>query len=281
MSGSIEPASIGLRFWGARGTLASPGPDTTQYGGNTACVALRCGPHLVILDAGSGLRPLGAALLAEGRAIDADLFCSHTHLDHVCGLPYFAPLYRTETSLHLWAGNLAPPHSLQAVVTTLMTHPLNPDLLSLVRASLRFSEFAAGATLRPRPDLTVHTAPLRHPGGSTGYRIEWAGRSVAFLTDTEHPPAGADRNVLRLAAGTDLMIYDTSYTDAEYPSHVGWGHSTWQEGVRIAAAAGAGRLVLFHHETARSDAELADIERAAAALRPGTVVAREGMELAV
>jgi phosphoribosyl 1,2-cyclic phosphodiesterase len=276
-----DPLDFHLRFWGVRGGTAVPGMGTVRYGGNTSCVAVRCGPHLVVLDAGSGIRGLGEALQAGGGAVDADILCSHTHLDHICGIPWFAPLYHPETSARFWAANLTPPHGLQSVVRTVLSHPLNPDLMDKMRARLRFTDFTAGDTLELRPGLVALTAPLRHPGGSTGYRIEWSGRAVAYITDTEHTPGQPDANVLRLAAGADVLIFDASYSDAEYPLHVGWGHATWQEGIRIARAAGARRLVLYHHDSKRDDACLDAVAAEAEAALPGVIMAREGLEIAL
>ena len=128
-------------------------------------------------------------------------------------------------------------------------------------------------------DVVVRTGALHHPNGAVGYRVEFAGRSLCFVTDTEHTVGTRDPAVLDLVRGADVMIYDSTYTDAEYPAHVGWGHSTWEECVRVAEAAGVGQAVIFHHDPARTDDELDAIAAAAAHLRPGTLVAREGAEL--
>ncbi len=273
-------SGMAVRFWGVRGSIATPGADTVRYGGNTSCIELRCGEHLLILDAGTGLRPLGDALTAAGRAVDADLFCTHTHIDHVCGLPFFAPCFDPRTRLRLWAGHLSSPQTLGDVFRTTLTAPLFPDLMDTLPATLDFRDFAAGDLLAPYDGLTVRTAPLNHPGGSTGYRFEWHGKVVAYITDTEHRGGELDRNVLSLADDADLMIYDANYTEEDYPRHIGWGHSTWQEAIRLADHAQAKKLALFHHDPARTDAMLDDIAAAAEEQRPGTVVAREGLSLA-
>lgn len=279
MGNAVGRAGLSIRFWGVRGGLPIPGPETVRYGGNTACIEVRCGDRLLVLDAGSGLRSLGDALMAGDRPVEAELLLSHTHLDHIAGLPFFAPLYRPGTRLRVWGGHLRAPETLASVLGALLSNPLMPDLLPRVSAGLEFVEFQPGDTLAPVPGLHVATVPLTHPGGVVGYRLEWGGKSVAYATDTEHEPGAPDVNVLRLARGADILIYDASYADAEFPDRRGWGHSTWQEGVRLADAAGVGRLVLFHHAPSRTDAELDAIEAAAHAQRPGTLTAREGIEL--
>ena len=129
------------------------------------------------------------------------------------------------------------------------------------------------------PHISLRTAPLNHPNGATGYRIEYAGKAVAYITDTEHRPEGLDCNILALVKRADLMIYDATYTDAEFPQHKDWGHSTWQEGVRLADAAGVRRLVIFHHDPGHDDAFMDGVATEAAVTRPGTIVAHEGLVL--
>jgi phosphoribosyl 1,2-cyclic phosphodiesterase len=271
---------MSVRFWGVRGTIATPGPDTVRYGGNTTCIEVRCGPHLLIFDAGTGIRLLGDALVADGP-VDADLFFTHTHLDHVVGLPFFAPLHRKDTTLNLWEGHLGAEADLQSVLHRLIDAPLHPVPLDQVKLCFAQRKFQAGDTLRPRPGVTIRTAPLNHPNGATGYRVEWQGRSVCIITDTEHPPVGHDPHVLDLVRGADVMIYDSTFEDGDYPRHVGWGHSTWQEAVRIAAAVGVARPIAFHHAPDRTDAWLDGLAARLAACHPGAIVAVEGMRITV
>lgn len=272
---------MSVRFWGVRGSIASPGAETVRYGANTACVELRCGEQLIIFDAGTGLRPLGQTLAASGRPLTVDLLCSHTHVDHVCGFPFFAPCYTPGNRIRVWAGHAAAHGDIRSVFRMILTPPLFPDVMDSLAATIEFKDFAAGETISPRPGIAVKTAALNHPGGATGYRVEWNDKSIAYITDNEHRTNGPDPNVLALAAGADLMIYDANYTDEDYPRHAGWGHSTWQEGVKLAQRAAVRTLVLFHHDPARSDVMLDAIAEAASHAYPGTIVAREGLMLTV
>jgi phosphoribosyl 1,2-cyclic phosphodiesterase len=270
---------VSVRFWGVRGSIACPGPETVRYGGNTSCVELRWGERMIIFDGGTGLRQLGDALLAKGNHIDADVFFSHTHLDHVVGLPFFGPAFLKQNRLRLWAGHLLPEHTLKEVLSEMMTPPLFPVPLGIFQARMDYIDFACGDTLTPEPGLTLKTAPLNHPNNATGYRVECGGKVVAYLTDTEHRPGELDQNVLKLADQADVMIYDSTYTDEEYEAHRNWGHSTWQEAIRLAVAAKAKTLAIFHHDPMHDDGFMDQVAAAAAKAYPGAIVAREGMVL--
>ncbi|HEV8016197.1 MAG TPA: MBL fold metallo-hydrolase [Stellaceae bacterium] len=278
MAGNDE---FSVRFWGVRGSVACPGSATVRYGGNTSCVEVRCGDALVIFDTGTGIRALGEALVARGDPVDADIFYSHCHIDHICGLPFFAPCARAGDRLRLWAGHLLPASGLAAALRQQFSYPLFPIEPSALGATLEFRDFRGGEILTPRPALRMSTGPLNHPGGATGYRLEFAGRAVAFITDTEHVPGRVDPEVLKLVAGVDLMIYDATYTDDELAAHAGWGHSTWQEALRIADAARAKRVALFHHAPEHDDAFLDEVAKAVAERSAESFVAREGLTVAL
>jgi phosphoribosyl 1,2-cyclic phosphodiesterase len=265
-----------VRFWGVRGSIPCPGPDFVRYGGNTSCLEVRCSGRLFILDGGTGLRPLGLYLEKNG-AVDADLFFSHTHMDHINGLPFFKSAFKAKNRFRFWAGHLRPKFKLRDVICHMMTEPIFPVPIDILAADIAFRDFAAGETFRPRPDITIRTAPLNHPNGATGYRIEHQGKSIAYVTDTEHRPGEIDATIVELIRDVDVFIYDSTYTDAEYPTYKGWGHSTWQEGARLADAAGAKTFVIFHHDPSHDDDTMDRIAAEAEQRRPGTVVAREGM----
>ena len=268
-----------VRIWGARGSVPCPGPKTVRYGGDTACVELRCGPHLLVFDGGSGIRELGRSLDNAGP-VEADVFLTHFHLDHILGLPFFKPAYGPDNRVHLHAAQLDSSLSLKTILARMMSPPLFPVPIDMYRADVDFRDFVAGDRLVPHPGLVVETRPLDHPGGACGYRVTWQGRSFAYVTDTEHPRDGSlDPNVQSLMAGADVAIYDATFTDDEYEVYRGWGHSTWREGVRAADAAGVGTLLLFHHDPSHDDAAMDRIAADADAARPGTLVAMDGMVL--
>lgn len=270
--------TFSVRFWGVRGSIACPGETHRRYGGNTSCLEVRCGEHLLIFDAGTGLRELGETL-SDDEAVTGDLFLTHTHLDHIVGLPFFDPLFQPHACFRLWAGHLQPDLTLREVLSKFMQAPLFPVPPEIFCCNISFHDFKAGETLTPRPGVALRTAPLNHPNRATGYRIAYRGKSICYVTDTEHVAGETDQNVLSLIDGADVVIYDSTYTDEEFAAHRHWGHSTWQEGVRLCNEAGAKQLVIFHHDPGHDDVFMDRIAADAEAARPGTLVAREGMVL--
>jgi phosphoribosyl 1,2-cyclic phosphodiesterase len=192
----------------------------------------------------------------------------------------FSPV-KLGNHLRLWGENRLPASSIRKVMEQIMGPPLFPFDLDVLKAELEFNDFRAGDILRPREGVILRTATLNHPGGVTGYRLEYGGKSVVYITDTEHSSEGLDQNVLTLSANADLMIYDSTYTDVEYYRHVGWGHSTWQQGVKLANAASVKAFVIFHHDPGHDDAFMDEVAKAAETARSGTVVAREGLMLQI
>lgn len=271
--------SYRVKFWGVRGSIACPSADHIVYGGNTSCVEVEIDGHTFILDAGTGIRGLGKSLLARG-ATSATLLLTHTHWDHINGFPFFAPAFSPSFGLRILAGHLTDkPGGIRAVLAHQMDDATFPVPLSAMCGVMEFADFHAGETLEPFPGITIRTAPLRHPNHATAYRIESGKISVCFVTDTEHIPGLPDHHVLDLISGADLVIYDSTYTDDEFLGKVGWGHSTWQEGVRLCQAAQVKRLAIFHHDPEHDDVFMTGLEAEAGALWPNCFVARDGMEV--
>ena len=271
-------SGLTVKFWGVRGSIACPGPSTVRYGGNTSCVEVRCGERLLIFDAGTGIRELSGDLKLE-RPLDAHLFLTHTHLDHVCGLPFFEPLFRSDTKLKIWGGHLPPARSIREVLTCLMMDPLWPVQLEDMKAEITFCDFSAGDSLEPTIGIGVQTVALNHPNGATGYRVNYGGKSVCYITDTEHFPDRMDEDILSLVRNADILIYDSTYTPADYTNRVGWGHSTWKEGVKLAKRGGVGRFVVFHHNPDHNDDDMDLIGQEVQEVMGSAVVAEEGMVL--
>lgn len=267
-------------FWGVRGSIACPSPRHVIYGGNTSCLEITAGDHHVIFDAGTGIRDLGDSF--NRRDIrHAHLFLTHVHWDHINGFPFFAPGYRPDRSFEIRAAYLAPLGGVREVLAGQMGQPTFPVPLETMRSELVFEDFEAGDAFDVAPDLRVRTAPLNHPNGATGYRLEFGGKSICYVTDTEHVPGKPDERILALIDGADLVVYDSTYTDEEFPDKVGWGHSTWQEAVRLSRTASVKKLALFHHDPSHEDPFMEDIERKAREAWSGAVVARERMRIEV
>jgi phosphoribosyl 1,2-cyclic phosphodiesterase len=265
-----------VRFWGVRGSIACPGSSTIRYGGNTPCIEVRCGEHVLIFDAGTGLRPLGLDLLKDKKLRNIDIFITHCHLDHVVGLPFFAPLFHENYRVRVWAGNLKPSNSIERVMRMLMSSPLFPVQIEIFKAAIEFHDFSSGDVLRPHSDVTLRTGPLDHPDGANGYRLEHGGRTFALVSDTEGFPGKCDGELTTLARRADLMVYDATFTEDEIESRIGWGHSTWSRGIRLADEAEVKHLCLFHHDPSHDDDFMDALAADANDARPGTITAREG-----
>ncbi|MBX3232294.1 MAG: MBL fold metallo-hydrolase [Labilithrix sp.] len=264
-----------IRFWGVRGSIASPGQDTAAVGGNTSCVEVTCGETRIVLDAGTGLRSLGNTLVGKGP-LAINLLLSHYHWDHIQGLPFFVPVYMRDTQLTIIGGS----NGVMSVRETLERQMSAPNF------PVRFDELGARIGTRELEpaevfdvgEATVRVAKGNHPGGVVAYRIEHEGRSIVYATDTEHY-ACVDPALRALAEGADVLVYDAQYTPEEYKSKVGWGHSTYVAGADLARAAGVDTFVLYHHDPMRSDAGVSEIETNARALFRSSIAAREGLEL--
>lgn len=248
-----------VKFWGTRGSLAAPGPDTARYGGNTSCVEVRGhAGSVLVLDAGTGIRALGQSLPADLRRVD--ILLTHLHMDHVQGLGFFAPLYNPTVDVHIW-GPASTTATLRARLMRYLSPPLFPVYLRELPCGLVLHEVPCERL--PIGEFVLSSALVCHPGPTVGYRIESGAGSVAYLSD--HEPALGARNFpesaawtsgYAIAANVDLLIHDGQYNRDEYRDHVGWGHSATDDAVNFAKLAQVKQLVLFHHDPNRTDAEV-------------------------
>ncbi|MFO0561920.1 MAG: MBL fold metallo-hydrolase [Polyangiales bacterium] len=269
-------------FWGVRGSIPSPGPHTAGVGGNTSCVEVRVGDVLVIFDGGTGLRLLGDKLLKE-LPVTAHVFFSHVHWDHIQGFPFFVPAFLRGNTFYLY-GAKSVTATLEETLAGQMNYPNFPVRLSEMGSKMHFRDLheREEVLLGALGDVKIFGVPGNHPNGVFAYRIEYNGRSLVYATDTEHY-AVPDPNILSVARGADVFIYDSQYTPEEYSGEggrmpkVGWGHSTMIEGANLAKLAGVKRYVLFHHDPNQNDDDVADKERRAREIFPGSIAAREGL----
>jgi phosphoribosyl 1,2-cyclic phosphodiesterase len=268
--------SLSIRFWGVRGSCPSPGPETAAVGGNTSCVEVVAGDTRIALDAGTGLRRLGADLLARSRGpVELTVLLSHVHWDHIQGLPFFAPIYMPGTRLRLAGGVTGTP--LPDTLRRQMSAPTFPVDWNDVPAERSYVELRDGTTTRIG-DAQVRTARANHPDAVFAYRVEHEGHAVVYATDTEHY-ACVDPRLVALARDADVLVYDAQYLPEEYAGRVGWGHSTYEAGASLARAANVRKLVLFHHDPGRTDHAVAAIESRAREVFDDVVAAREGMTI--
>jgi phosphoribosyl 1,2-cyclic phosphodiesterase len=247
---------VRVRVWGCRGTIAAPGAETARYGGNTSCVEVRLDDgSVIILDAGTGIRVLGNALAAESVP-RIDLLLTHLHVDHVEGLGVFEPIWTAGTELHVW-GPASPVAGLAERLATYFSPPLFPVHLGEVPAKTVFHDTPDGEWTIGSARVASH--PIMHPGPTVGYRIEADGSSLAYLTDHE-PALGGNLDApldwisgTAIALGADLLIHDCQYTEEEYATRIGFGHSTTDQLARFAELTGVDRVVMYHHDPMHGD----------------------------
>jgi phosphoribosyl 1,2-cyclic phosphodiesterase len=307
------PKGILLRFWGVRGSIPCPGPSTVKYGGNTTCLELRFGEReqLIIIDAGSGIRPLGDYLMKNDfpkGPIQTDILISHTHWDHIMGFPFFTPIYIKSSNINVYGPVTYEEDTLDKIIGDQLRYRYFPVRQEELAATIRYHQLRETSFLLGE-GVFVTTKYLNHPILCLGYRFEYKGKVLCtaydtepfrnvFPTDPSHPeydPVAAEEGelaaqeetekFLRFIQGADLLIHDTQYTLEEYKaSKIGWGHSTFEHAINSAHKAGVKKLILFHHDPLRTDEQLdALVEKYRSAIRGRTrlqiEVAREGLAL--
>lgn len=268
------------KFWGVRGSIPVPGADTVRVGGNTACVEIRTADReVLIIDAGTGIRLLGLDLIERGLDHQPTvLLFSHTHWDHIQGLPFFPPARLRWNRMVILGARRVDRH-LEQILAGQMIDAYLPFTLEDLHADLVIKEIHDGEKIVIGNHTSVLPAELPHPGGVFGFRIACQGKAVVYASDVNHPTTGLDDRILALARGADLLIHDAHFTPQEKEERSTWGHSSWLEAVQTAQVAGAKRLALFHHDPMHTDDQLEAIEREAQAIFPACFLAREGMEV--
>jgi phosphoribosyl 1,2-cyclic phosphodiesterase len=251
-----------------RGSIPTPGPATVRYGGNTSCVEVRSGDDIIILDAGSGLRALGRALLAEfkNQPLSLTLLLTHTHWDHIQGLPFFAPIYDPRCHLRILGGKGARKGLVNAL-TGQMESTYFPVPFAKLPSNIEIEELKDFNL--DIGSVCVRAQRANHPGLCVGYRLLSPGGLVAFFPDAEPRPGGEDREMIEFLRDVDVLILDSQYDSAEYKKHIGWGHGCVDDSVALAVEAGVKRLCLFHHDPDHDDKKIDGLVRHARRLVAG------------
>ena len=267
-----------IKYYGVRGSIPTPGPHTVKYGGNTPCVAVWNADKLLVLDGGTGLRVLGDELMntrfGRGEGKGTFLF-SHLHWDHIQGFPFFKPAYVPGNFFNMYG----PSHvdvTLEDAMRQQQQYRNFPILMEDMPSTFKFTELAEDQVLNI-DGMEITNRMLNHPGGVLAYRVSSQDKSIVYATDTEHYSA-LDPRLLELADHVDVLIYDATYTPEQYKDHVSWGHSTYEEGIKIAKAANVKALHLFHHDPCNTDKDIDAIVKMARKDFPNTFAAQEGRE---
>jgi phosphoribosyl 1,2-cyclic phosphodiesterase len=277
---------LSVRFWGTRGSIPSPGKNTAEFGGNTSCLELRADGRLIIVDLGTGLRPLGLSLMAndpKNGPISADIFVTHTHLDHIIGFPMFAPLFVPTSELRIYGPVMPGGFNVRRALELMTDYPFWPVHISEFAAKLTFRDILE-TTIDLGGGLLVTSKILNHPVITLGYRFDYQGKTIAFVTDNEPfwnlfddksaPMYSAEADYEgRKAAETenkkltdflkraDILVYDGAYTEEEYQNGKrNWGHTSYESAIKNAKVAGAKNLIIYHHEPSREDESLRNLE---------------------
>lgn len=266
---------IKVTFWGVRGSYPQCNPGFTKVGGHTSCVSLEIDDQFLIFDAGTGIIDAGEEAIRKGLK-KATLFISHPHADHISGLAFFKPLHNPNFELTIIAGGLSSLGGIESLLAKVISPPYFPIPWAQIACQKTCIDLSLDAIFT-RKHLKISLMGLDHPGGSTGYRVDITDKSVCYITDTAHSPGKIDHNLVEFIQRTDLLIYDTTFTEEEFATKPTWGHSTWNQAVALAKAAAVRRLALFHHNPDHDDAFMESIEAQAQAHFSQAFVACQGM----
>lgn len=255
---SLLAKRIKVKFWGTRGSIPTPGGNTLKYGGNTSCVEVRLpDDQLLIFDAGTGIRSLGNDLLKKGKRVKASIFISHPHWDHIQGLPFFVPAYLPGNEFVIY-GAEQPDIHLSEIISAQMESVYFPVALKSMAASITFTRLSEGRYELKEARAILDTIFCNHPGFTLAYRLTQGQRKLVYMTDNELDSSSASQKAkfIDFVNGVDLLIHDAQYTEQEYATKRGWGHTTWPTALEVALAGQVERLALFHHDPDHSDEEI-------------------------
>ena len=278
-----------LKFWGVRGSRPVTGTNTIKYGGNTACVEVRIEDQLIILDAGTGICNLGNKLIKNTQFIQANIFITHTHWDHILGIPFFKPIYKNGNNIYFY-GTASENITFKEQVTAIMKHPYFPIEFKKLKSNCNFIELNKGDSFileGKESPITINTFSNYHPNGGISYQICYQNKKISYVTDIECVEMYTDLfcGLVEFVRGSDVFIFDANYTNKEYfgdsneASKIGWGHSTWETGLAIALEAKVKNYYIFHHDPERKDEDLDIIQNEANKLFSRAYCAREGEEI--
>ena len=270
-----------INFWGVRGSIPTPGKKFIKYGGNTSCVELSIENQVIIFDMGSGIKNLGDNLIKKNIK-EFNIFMSHFHYDHTCGLPFFKPAYNSKCSFTINAGIIPNKEKALAILNKQICSPSFPITINDFKANVHFNDFVVGEDIYLMNDkIKIMSISLNHPDGAVGYRVQYENKSICYITDHEHLLDKKDINLIKFIDNTDVLIYDSTYQDEEFDNYIGWGHSTWQQGARIAKEANVENYFIFHHNPDNDDNVMETIEKKSKKIYNNIEVAKEGMSFSL
>ncbi|MCL2759717.1 MAG: MBL fold metallo-hydrolase [Treponema sp.] len=273
-----------VRFWGVRGSIPCPGHDTVIYGGNTSCLEIRADDRLIIIDLGSGVHPLGEWLLENDLKkygkIKAEIFITHTHWDHIMGLPMFNPIYTPGVELRITGPAAGSNDNIKTIIENQFSSQYWPVQTNELAAKIEYNQISCN-TADLGGGLTVTGILLNHQVTCLGYKIGYNGKSIVTVYDHEPFQSEEDNEKIKqFIKGADIVIHDAQYTQEEYLTHIGWGHSSYNHVIQAASGMGIKKLVLFHHDPSHTDSQLEQIEKSFAGnIQPLIIMAKEGLIL--
>ncbi len=276
---STQEAKIKLHFFGVRGSAPCADSTFCKYGGHTSCVSIHIGDHLLFCDAGTGIQN-ASSLGFENRLNKTHILLSHVHLDHITGLPFYGPIWAQNHSIDFYAGNLSVYGGVEKTLYTLFAEPFFPKPLNIWPSTKTFTDFIPGDTFYI-DDIEIRTYRLNHPNNAIGYRIVYQGKSVCYITDHEHGTDPRYGELEEFVRNTDLLIFDSTYSDDVMSVFAGRGHSTWQQALRIGDAANAKKIGVFHHDPANTDDKMDELQEKAREASDKIIILKQGGEFLI